>query len=124
MPAAANNEDRGFAYYRLIENYADQFRGEPCPVHNVLVASGLPDLDALELRIMEVMPLNIAEITPGPFSLLGQMLLNFGTKLFTKRRIDGKKAGFGNWVKTEQPWPYILFNDTVFDPNKTNLRFR
>jgi hypothetical protein len=114
--------DRGFAYYRLNENLADQFRGEPYSIHHVLEASGLPDLDALELKIFELMTLNAREITPGPFNWLGQILLNYGARLFTKRGIDGQKPGFDEWVATEQPWPYFLFNDTIFEPDKIDLQ--
>lgn len=122
LRAMADNGDRGFAYYRLNENLADQFRGEPYSIHHVLEASGLPDFDALELKIIEIMTLNAREITPGPFNWLGQMLLNYGTRLFTKRGIDGQKPGFDEWVATEQPWPYFLFNDTIFDPDKIDLQ--
>lgn len=122
LRAMADNGDRGFAYYRLNENLADSFRGEPYSLHNVLEASGLPDLNTLELSIIEAMTLNIAEITPGPFNWFGQTLLNYGIRLFTKRGIDGQKVGFDDWVKIEQPWPYFLFNDTVFDPDKIDLQ--
>lgn len=119
--ALSENADRGFAYYRLNENLVDFYGPNQYTLENVLEGSGLPDRNKVEMMVMEEMNFNIRNITKGPFNGIGQLLLNYGIRLYSKRGLDGKKPGFDDWVKVEQPWPYFFFNDTYFDPDTIDL---
>lgn len=109
------NQDIGFCFYNLLNNYFSRNGSGKIDLENVLFSSNLPAPDAVNKLIIKEMNDNKKLIIDGPFKKMAISIIDLGISLFKTRGIDGKKTSILDIHQSRQFTPKIIYGDTFFE---------